>query len=184
MKKYGIINGVIVFDESDRARSKNTKRIYKAHKQKHKASGGYVNGQTVVLLLLVTDSITVPIGFKFYMPDPVVSAWKKEEEKLKKKGLPKSKRPVKPAFNPEYPKKIQLALLLLENFKEYYPKITVKCVLADALYGSKEFMNGASNILGGVQIIAAVEPRESQALAEKGSFFSASAENRSRLQRP
>lgn len=160
LKKYGITNGIIVFDESDRARSKNTKRIYKAHKQKHKASGGYVNGQTVVLLLLVTDSITVPIGFKFYMPDPVVSAWKKEEEKLKKKGLPKSKRPVKPAFNPEYPKKIQLALLLLENFKEYYPKITVKCVLADALYGSKEFMNGASNILGGVQVISQLKSNQ------------------------
>ena len=55
LTKYGIISGVLVLDESDRARSKNTKRIYKTHKQKHKASGGYVNGQTVVLLLLVTD---------------------------------------------------------------------------------------------------------------------------------
>jgi len=116
-KKFGITDGVLVFDESDRARSKTTKRIYKTHKQKHKASGGYVNGQTVVLLLLVTDSITVPVGFKFYMPDPVVSAWNKEEERLKKKGLPKSKRPVKPALNPEYPKKIQLALLLLSDVR-------------------------------------------------------------------
>ena len=59
LENYGITSGVLVLDESDRARSKNTKRIHKAHKQKHKASGGYVNGQTVVLLLLVTDSITV-----------------------------------------------------------------------------------------------------------------------------
>lgn len=140
LKKYEITNGVLVLDESDRARSKNTKRIHKAHKQKHKASGGYVNGQTVVLLLLVTDSITIPVGFKFYMPDPAVSAWNKEEEKLKNKGIPKSKRPVKPALNPEYPKKIQLALLLLENFKTYHPEIIAKCVLADALYGSKEFI--------------------------------------------
>ena len=82
MKKYGITSGVLVLDESDRARSKNTKRIHKhkVHKQHHKASGGYVNGQTVVLLLLVTDSITIPIGFKFYMPDPVISAWQKEED--------------------------------------------------------------------------------------------------------
>lgn len=64
LKKYGITSGVLVLDEADRARSKSTKRIYKAHKQKHKASGGYVNGQTIVLLLLVTDSITVPVGFK------------------------------------------------------------------------------------------------------------------------
>jgi len=153
-KKFGITGGVLVFDESDRARSKTTKRIYKTHKQKHKASGGYVNGQTVVLLLLVTDSITVPVGFKFYMPDPVVSAWNKEDERLKKKGLPKSKRPVKPAFNPEYPKKIQLALLLLENFKKNNPEITAKCILGDALYGPDEFMSGASDLFGGIQVIS------------------------------
>ena len=63
-KSYGIIGGVVVLDESDRSHSKNTKRIHKAHKQKHKASAGYVNGQTVVLLLLVTDSITVPRWFQ------------------------------------------------------------------------------------------------------------------------
>nr|WP_249060512.1 transposase [Desulfobacter hydrogenophilus] len=153
-KKFGITGGVLVFDESDRARSKTTKRIYKTHKQKHKASGGYVNGQTVVLLLLVTDSITIPVGFKFYMPDPVVSAWNKEEERLKKKGIPKSKRPVKPALNPEYPKKIQLALLLLENFKKDHPEITVKCILGDALYGPDEFMSGASDLFGGIQVIS------------------------------
>lgn len=89
LKSHGITGGVLVLDESDRGRSKNTKRIHKAHKQKHKASGGYVNGQTVVLLLLVTDSITVPVGFKFYMPDPAVSAWSKEDKKFKKKGSPR-----------------------------------------------------------------------------------------------
>ena len=160
LKNYGITSGVLVLDESDRARSKNTKRIHKAHKQKHKASGGYVNGQTVVLLLLVTDSITVPVGFKFYMPDPAVSAWNKEEKKLKKKGIPKRKRPVKPVPNPKYPKKIQLALRLLENFRAYCPEITVKCVLADALYGSKEFMSGASNIFRGVQVVSQLKSNQ------------------------
>ncbi|WP_230990588.1 hypothetical protein [Bathymodiolus platifrons methanotrophic gill symbiont] len=63
LKRYGITEGVLAFDESDRARSKSTKRIYKVYKQKHKGSGGYVNGQTIVLLLLVTSSITVPVGF-------------------------------------------------------------------------------------------------------------------------
>ena len=166
LTKYGITSGVLVLDESDRARSKNTKRIYKTHKQKHKASGGYVNGQTVVLLLLVTDSITVPVGFKFYMPDPAISAWKKEEEKLKKKGIPKITRPAKPVRNPEYSKKIQLALLLLENFREYHPEISIKCVLADALYGSEEFMSGASNLLGGVQVISQL--RSNQNIHHRG----------------
>ena len=35
-----------------------------------------------------------------------------------------------------------------------HPEITVKCVLADALYGSDEFMSGASNIFGGIQVIS------------------------------
>ena len=44
LERHGITEGVLVLDESDhRARSKRTKRIHKAHKQKHKASAGYVN---------------------------------------------------------------------------------------------------------------------------------------------
>jgi hypothetical protein len=39
LKRHGITEGLLVLDESDRARSKRTKRIYGAHKQKHKVSG-------------------------------------------------------------------------------------------------------------------------------------------------
>ncbi|WP_221894508.1 transposase [Bathymodiolus japonicus methanotrophic gill symbiont] len=81
LKRYSITEGVLAFDESDRARSKSTKRIYKVYKQKHKGSGGYVNGQTIVLLLLVTSSITVPVGFFFYMPDPALKQWDKEDKR-------------------------------------------------------------------------------------------------------
>ncbi|MCI5149248.1 MAG: hypothetical protein D3916_07665, partial [Candidatus Electrothrix sp. MAN1_4] len=108
--------GIAVLDESDRARCKRTKRIHKAYKQRDKKTGGYVNGQTVILLLLVTDSITFPVGFKFYMPDPAQTAWKKEDEKLRKKGVPKKKRPVSPEPDPEYPTKQDLALELLKEF--------------------------------------------------------------------
>jgi len=74
MKRHGITEGTLVLDESDRARSKRTKRLYKTYKQKDKVTGGYVNGQTIVLLLLVSNSITIPVEFAFYMPDPVLSA--------------------------------------------------------------------------------------------------------------
>ena len=100
------------------------------------------------------------------MPDPAVSAWNKEEEKLKKKGIPKSERPAKPEFNPEYPTKTQLGLLLLEDFKRYHPEITVKCILADALYGSDKFMSKASDIFGGVQVISQL--RSNQNIQYKG----------------
>lgn len=143
-----------MLDELDRARCKITTRIYKAYKQKDKKTGGYVNGQTVVLLLLVTDSVTFPVGFKFYMPDPVLSAWKKEDEKLRKKGIPKNKRPVTPEPDPEYPTKYSLALELLKEFKQAHSEISVKCLLADALYGTGDFLDEACSILGIRQVIS------------------------------
>ncbi len=153
-QQYGITKGVLALDDLDRARCKITKRIHKAYKQKDKKTGGYVNGQTVVLLLLVTDSVTFPVGFKFYMPDPVQTAWKKEDEKLRKQGIPKKKRPVAPNPDPEYPTKCSLALELLKEFKQAHPEILVKCLLADALYGTGDFLDESCRILGITQVIS------------------------------
>ena len=133
LEQHGITEGELVLDESDRSRSKRTKRIHKAHKQKHKASGGYVNGQTMVLLLLVTQSVTFPVGFAFYMPDPVLTAWVKEDKRLKKEGVAKKDRPVQPERDSLYPTKTQLALRLLQEFKDAHGGIKIKAVLADAL---------------------------------------------------
>ena len=141
LERHGITEGVLVLDESDRARSKRTKRIHKAHKQKHKASGGYVNGQTVVLLLLVTQSVTIPVGFAFYMPDPALTAWTKEDKRLKKAAVVKQDRPVMPERNGLYPTKTRLALRLLQAFKDAHGGIKIKAVLADALYGERMFMD-------------------------------------------
>jgi hypothetical protein len=154
LMKYGITEGELVIDEVDRSRSKSTKRIHKAHKQKDKKTGGYVNGQTIVLLLLVTESITVPVGFVFYQPDPVLSAWNKEDAKLKKKGVPKKDRPPEPIRNPAYPTKLDLALGLLSEFSKNHSEIKVTAIMADALYGKGEFMDKASLIFAGVQTIS------------------------------
>jgi len=166
LERYGITNGVLVLDESDRARSKRTKRIHKAHKQKHKASGGYVNGQTVVLLLLVTQSVTFPVGFAFYMPDPLLTAWAKEDKRLKKAGVAKKDRPVQPVRNGLYPTKTQLALRLLQAFKDAHGDIKINAVLADALYGEARFMDKASRIFDGTQVISQL--RENQNIEHKG----------------
>jgi hypothetical protein len=166
LERHGITGGVLVLDESDRARSKRTKRIHKAHKQKHKASGGYVNGQTVVFLLLVTQSVTVPVGFAFYMPDPMLTAWTKEDERLKKAGVTKKERPVQPERNGLYPTKTQLALRLLQAFKDAHGDIKINAVLADALYGEARFMDKASRIFDGTQVISQL--RENQNIEHKG----------------
>jgi hypothetical protein len=145
--------GVLVIDETEHQSAKRTKRIYKTHKQKDKKTGGYVNGQTIVFLLLVTNAITIPVGFAFYMPDPVLSAFQSNDENLKKEGVSKKNRPAEPERNPSYPTKTQLALALLQEFKDHH-HIRVQAVLADALYGECQFMNNASKIFGGVQVIS------------------------------
>ena len=154
LERHGMTEGVLVLDESDRARSKRTQRIYGVHKQKHKSSGGYVNGQTVVLLLLVTQSVTFPVGFAFYRPDPALSAWTKENKRLKKAGVAKKDRPVRVERDSRYPTKIQIALTLLEAFKDAHSDIKIKAVLADALYGNGQFMDKASQIFNIAQVIS------------------------------
>lgn len=166
LERHGITEGVLVLDESDRARSKRTQRIYGAHKQKHKASGGYVNGQTVVLLLLVTQSVTIPVGFAFYRPDPVLKAWAKEDKRLKKEGVAKKDRPVRIERDSRYPTKTQLALRLLQAFNDAHGDIKIKAVLADALYGEANFMDNASRIFDITQVISQL--RENQTIEYRG----------------
>jgi len=153
-EKYGITEGKLVIDDSDHKRSKCTTRIFKAYKLKDKTTGGYVNGQTIVLLLLVTEFITIPVGFEFYMPDPAQKDWDKEDKRLKKQGVIKKYRPTKPEPNPKYPTKQQLALRLLQEFKRNHGKIKIKVILADALYGIGKFMDEASKLFNNVQVIS------------------------------
>jgi hypothetical protein len=154
LRKYGIKEGSLIIDESDRERSKTTTRIFKAYKQKDKKTGGYVNGQTVVLLMLVTSKVTLPVGFLFYTPDPVKKEWEKRDTALKKQGVKKKDRPVQPVANPDYPTKPELALKLLKNFRDIFSSVKIKVVLADALYGIGSFMDKASEIFDGVQVLS------------------------------
>ncbi len=65
LEQHGIRDGVAVADDSDHRRAKLTKRIFGAHKIFDKKTGGYFNGQTVVLLVLVSGRVTIPVGFRF-----------------------------------------------------------------------------------------------------------------------
>ena len=121
---------------------------------KDKATGGFLMGQCIVFLVLVTPKITIPVGFKFYMPDPALTEWNKKEKALKKLGIPARQRPHKPPKNEDYPTKQELALALLRQFKQDHPDLKIKCIAADALYGTQPFIDKASSIYGGVQVIS------------------------------
>ena len=58
-----------------------------------------------MFLLLVTDKLTIPVGFEFHETDPKLTAWNKEDKRLRQKGVAKKYRPNKPEIDKNYPSK-------------------------------------------------------------------------------
>jgi len=168
LQRYHIREGVLVVDDSDQRRCKVTKRIFQAHKIKDKKSGGYMNGQTIVVLLLVTPVITIPVGFSFYRPDPALTAWDNQDKELRKKKVAKKDRPAKPERNPMYPMKKQIALCLLNQFKVDHPELMVQAIEADSLYGSDDFVDKASKLFNGIQVISQIKGNQIAIFRNKG----------------
>jgi DDE superfamily endonuclease len=160
LKRYGIKQGVLVIDDSDHERSKNTNKIGYVHKIKDKKTEGYYQGQNLVFLILVTDIITLPVGFGFYEPDPVNKAWEKEDKRLRKAGVKKKNRPFKPQKNKKYPTKLEMALNLLSQFFQACHEIKIRCIVADAFYGSADFVEQASKLNNGIQMISQIRSNQ------------------------
>src|SRR5262245_20362113 len=89
LESYGITGGSLVIDDTDKGRSKTATTLAHLYKLRDKESGGYLWGQSLVFLLLVTPTITMPLGFAFYQPTPELSAWYKEDKRRKRQGVPK-----------------------------------------------------------------------------------------------
>src|SRR5882724_7137533 len=102
----------------------------------------------------------MPVGVVFYQPAPEISAWYRTDNALKKQGVPTPQRPRKPAPNPQYPTTEQLALRLLETFKAQHPDVRIHAVMADALYGTATFVEGASALFSGVQVISQIRSHQ------------------------
>jgi hypothetical protein len=154
---YGINYGVLVIDDTDKERSKNTTGIAKVHKIKDKKKGGYFNGQNLVFLLLVCEKVTLPVGFYFYEPDPKQVAWRKEDARLREKGVEKKHRPLPLVADENYPSKKALALKLLSNFANRFSEIRVKAVEADSAYGTLDFMEEAGRLTQQPQVISQIK---------------------------
>ena len=160
LRHYGLTCGSLVIDDTDNKRSKSAKTLAHLYKLRDKERGGYVWGQSLLFLLVVTPAITLPVGFTFYQPAPELSAWDKKDKALKKQGVPAKQRPPQPPPNPHYPPKQALALRLLAHFHAQHPTFRVQCITADALYGTATFVDGASALFGGVQVISQVRSNQ------------------------
>lgn len=172
LEHHGITSGSLVIDDTDKKRSKSAKTLAHLYKLRDKESGGYIWGQSLVFLLLVTPKLTIPMGFTFYQPAPELSAWYKQERTLKQQGVAKAQRPPKPPPNPHYPTKQDLALRLLQQCKAHHPSLRVHCITADALYGTSTFVDAASAIFGGVQVISQIRSNQKVRLYKREQHVS------------
>ena len=168
---YDLKEGVLEVDDTENERSKNAKWLHGLGKVKDKRSGGYFKGQNIVFLVLVTEKVTLPVGFKFYQNDPDWVAWKKEDERLRKKGVAKPYRPkeIKRDYE-KYPTKQSLGIDLVGEFKaihqKHFPTFVVKSILADCFYGTKQWVIELRMIYPDTQIISQL--KKSQKINIKG----------------
>ena len=75
LRHHGMTSGSLVIDDTDNPRSKSAKALAYLDKLRDQDSGGYLWGQSLVFLLLVTPKLSIPVGVVFYQPAPEISAW-------------------------------------------------------------------------------------------------------------
>jgi hypothetical protein len=101
--------------------------------------------------------LTIPVGFEFYQPDPVMSAWVKEDKRLRDKKVLKKFRPAKPNPNEQYPSKKSLGIKLINSFVSNFKDVKIKATIADAFYNTKDFFDSVSVATGQPQIISQIK---------------------------
>jgi hypothetical protein len=75
LRHDGLYAGSLVIDDTDNKRSKAAHTLAHLYKLRDQESGGYVWGQSLGFLVLVTPTISIPVGLAFSQPAPEVSAW-------------------------------------------------------------------------------------------------------------
>jgi hypothetical protein len=162
IKLYEIIKIHLIVDDSDRPRCKIIKAIAFVFKNFNKKTGGYFNCQNLVFLVLVCCKITIPVGFKFYIPCPKIKEWEKNDKEIRslnKQGFrdekdKKLKRPKKPERSPDCPTRNQLAIQLIKEFKERFSNLIVISCSFDAAYSSAETLKEVEKILPGTAVVS------------------------------
>ena len=66
LRHYSLNSGSLVIDDTDNKRSKSAQTLAHLYILHDKESGGYVWGQSLVFLVLVTPKISIPVDFACY----------------------------------------------------------------------------------------------------------------------
>jgi len=175
IKLFGV-EGVLVVDDTDRLRAKSTKTLFGIHKLRDKKTGGYSVGQNIVVLVFVTKKMTFPVGFRFFIPDPAWTEWRKNDKILRLKKVKKSQRPKKPERSDMHPTRITIAGNLIKKFKFLVPDLKIQAICVDAAFLCKEFVDTCEALFPKVQIISQIKQNQlvkgaNQALKSVKEFF-------------
>lgn len=156
LKLYGVSKGHLIVDDTDRPRSKVISKIAFVFKSFNKKTGGYFNCQNLVFLLLVTDKITIPVGFKFYTPCPKLTEWaKKDKEARKLRKTDKSiVRPTKPERSSNHPKRTEISKELIQNFTNNFKEVSIISCSFDAAYGFDSHLRAVQTVLPKALIVS------------------------------
>jgi hypothetical protein len=150
----------LVFDDTVRGSSKNTDKIWGVHKTVLKGTGGFHFAQNIVFLILVTPTISIPVGFEFYRPDPEVKKWKNRDAQLRSQGMKKKDRPKRPSANPDFPSREEIACTLAKEFHLHFPNIKVKAITADNAYFTQSYVKRIEKIYPKAQILSQIRSNQ------------------------
>jgi hypothetical protein len=74
-RHHGLTSGRLGIDDTDNPCSTSATTLAPLSQLRDKERGGYLWGQRLVLLGLVTPKISIPVGVVFYQPAPELRAW-------------------------------------------------------------------------------------------------------------
>ena len=97
-----IRNITIKIDDTDRVRCKSCRILPFVRKAMCKVTRGWIQAQSIVFIILVSDKITVPIWFYFHRPANLTD----EQKKICRKNPARIKE-----FDPKYRTKVDLAAI-------------------------------------------------------------------------
>jgi hypothetical protein len=149
LKTYGINIGHSIVDDTVRLRAKIIRKIAFVFKSFNKKTGGYFNCQNLVFLLLVTDKITILVGFKFYTPCPKLAEWAKKDKEARKlrKTDKRVARPAKPERSLNHPKRTEISKELIQNFTNNFKEVSILSCSFDAAYGFDSHIHAVETVL-------------------------------------
>jgi hypothetical protein len=145
IKNFKVSIVSIVIDDTERERSKNCNLLPFVRKAVCKATGGWIQAQNIVFILLVTEYVTIPVWFCFHRPARLT----KEQKEITRKRPKKIKE-----FDSKYRTKVELACLglaivarILRRLEhELNLTLKVSCVTGDNGFASASIQVAVSKL--------------------------------------